>query len=102
MRLALDHSFYITGMRRQHTEAPLLLWNRYFKSPMLCFDLIAVVSSLVLNSVLDTDAFGMLVLLRFYRILRVAEKDVSIDFRHEMEAAVLQGSYTLALSTGPH
>jgi hypothetical protein len=48
-------------------EALLSIWAlrcEYFHNPLLCFDLIAVILPLVLNTSLNTDAFGILLLMR--------------------------------------
>lgn len=69
-------------------EAILSIWClrwEYFKNPLLCFDLISVVTTLVLNTHLNTDAFGILLLLRVWRITRVAESAGAEQ--HEQEHA---------------
>ena len=69
-------------------EAILSIWCirwEYFKNPLLCFDLISVTTTLVLNTHLNTDAFGILLLLRVWRITRVAESAGAAQ--HEKEHA---------------
>ena len=67
-------------------EAIVSIWCirwEYFRNPLLCFDLISVLTTLILNTHLNTDAFGILLLLRVWRIARVAEN--SGAEQHEME-----------------
>eukprot|EP01043_Picozoa_sp_COSAG02_P029455 COSAG02_NODE_1834_length_10718_cov_3.893775_3_plen_122_part_00 len=69
-------------------EAILSIWClrwEYFKNPLLCFDLISVITTLVLNTHLNTDAFGILLLLRVWRITRVAESAGAEQHAHEQK-----------------
>lgn len=79
-------------------EGLLSLWClrcEYLKNPLLCFDMISVIATLVLNTHLNTDAFGILLLLRVWRIARVIEghgakkhhKSMKEDY-HEGEAVL--------------
>lgn len=82
-------------------EAILSIWClrwEYFKNPLLCFDLISVTTTLVLNTHLNTDAFGILLLLRVWRITRIAESTGAEQHAHEQKEEYWAGVRRVSVS----